>query len=112
LAQDFYFQADRKYQIDRLTREFHPGPAISGYPKEKAIQLIYDLEHHNREFYTGYFGYKLGNLNSSWINIRCAKYANKHLHIYVGGGIMKDSNPEKEWTETELKSKTILDIMD
>lgn len=111
LAQDFRFKINSQVQLERLTKEFHPGPAISGFPKEKAIQLIYELEPHEREFYTGYFGYKLGKLNSSWINIRCAKYVNEHLYVYVGGGIMKDSDPEKEWIETELKSKAILDVV-
>ncbi len=111
LAQDFYFQVNSQAQLNQLTKAFHPGPAISGFPKEKAIQLIYELEPHERAFYTGYFGYKLGKLNSSWINIRCAKYCNEHLYVYVGGGIMKDSDPEKEWVETELKSRAILDVM-
>jgi isochorismate synthase len=95
-----------------LLKELHPSPAISGYPKEKAVQHIYKLEAHDREYYTGYFGYRLGNLNSSWINIRCAKYSRRRLYAYVGGGIMKDSDPEKEWVETELKSKAILDIIE
>jgi isochorismate synthase len=111
LAQDFFFQVDSKEQLDQLVQELHPGPAISGYPKEKAIQYIYDLEPHDREFYTGYFGYRFGSLNSSWINIRCAKYSNHYLYVYVGGGIMKDSNPEKEWIETEMKSQAVLDTM-
>ncbi len=111
LAQDFYFRIENEKDLEALTQEFHPGPAISGYPKEKAIEFIYELEAHNREYYTGYFAYQLGNLKSSWINIRCAKYSDKNLYVYVGGGIMQDSNPEKEWTETELKSKAILDII-
>jgi isochorismate synthase len=32
---------------------------------------------------------------------------NKAL-VYVGGGVTKDSSPEKEWEETVAKSKTIL----
>ena len=32
--------------------------------------------------------------------------------IYVGGGITKDSNPEKEWEETVNKTKTIGSILD
>ncbi len=32
-------------------------------------------------------------------------------HIYIGGGITKDSIPEKEWNETINKSKTIEKVL-
>ena len=32
--------------------------------------------------------------------------------LYVGGGITAGSDPDKEWEETELKSRTLLDIID
>ena len=31
--------------------------------------------------------------------------------IYVGGGITKDSDPEKEWDETVNKTKTIVNVL-
>jgi isochorismate synthase len=30
------------------------------------------------------------------------------VHLFVGGGITAQSNPEKEWIETELKSEAVL----
>jgi isochorismate synthase len=38
-------------------------------------------------------------------------YADGKIHIYVGGGITKDSIPEDEWTETVNKSKTMLKVL-
>ena len=32
-------------------------------------------------------------------------------YLYVGGGVTKDSDPEKEWQETVAKSNTMLRIM-
>jgi len=31
--------------------------------------------------------------------------------LYVGGGILPDSDPEKEWQETEMKAKTLSNVM-
>jgi isochorismate synthase len=42
------------------------------------------------------------------VNLRCARLYKNAVHIFVGGGITAQSNPAKEWTETELKSEDIL----
>ena len=45
------------------------------------------------------------------MNLRCAKIYQNKVKLYVGGGIMPDSIPENEWKETELKSKTIGELL-
>ena len=42
------------------------------------------------------------------MNLRCTEIFANGVKLYVGGGITKDSIPEKEWEETELKSQTLL----
>ena len=42
-----------------------------------------------------------------YVNLRCAQIINNKALVYVGGGITKDSDPEKEWNETVNKTKTI-----
>jgi isochorismate synthase len=39
------------------------------------------------------------------------QFKNGEAHIYVGGGITKDSIPENEWTETQNKAHTISRIL-
>ena len=36
---------------------------------------------------------------------------NNNAEIYVGGGITKESNPEKEWEETVAKSNIMLKVL-
>ncbi|MDN3691954.1 chorismate-binding protein [Chryseobacterium tructae] len=43
-----------------------------------------------------------------FVNLRCARLYKDSVHVFVGGGITAQSNPKKEWTETELKSEAIL----
>jgi len=46
------------------------------------------------------------------VAIRSALYKNHKLYLYAGAGIVKESNPEEEFFETELKFKTILNLFD
>ena len=46
-----------------------------------------------------------------YVNLRCAQIINKKALVYVGGGITRDSDPEKEWNETVNKTKTIVKVL-
>jgi isochorismate synthase len=46
-----------------------------------------------------------------YVNLRCAQIIGDRLFLYLGGGFTADSDPEKEWEETENKSKTLLDLL-
>lgn len=94
-----------------LVSLLHPTPAVCGLPKEAAKQFILENENYKRSYYTGF----LGELNSNktndshlFVNLRCMEIKNEHAEIYVGGGITKESIPEKEWEETVAKSNIML----
>jgi len=95
----------------------HPTPAVCGLPKNVAKQFILENENYNRAYYTGF----LGELNMSskndkdshlFVNLRCMEVEGNEASIFVGGGITKDSNPEKEWEETVQKSQIMLNVLD
>ena len=94
-----------------LIEELHPTPAVCGLPRENALQFILEEEGYDRTYYTGYFG-ELNMSNSDisefYVNLRCMKYRNGSVDVYVGGGITAESDPEKEWEETVYKSQTLL----
>jgi isochorismate synthase len=89
----------------------HPTPAVSGLPQHLSLEFIESLEKHQRELYAGYIGLVAENQASVYVNLRCAQIQNGSIHLYLGGGYTKDSDPELEWKETENKSKTILDLV-
>jgi isochorismate synthase len=91
-----------------LLNELHPTPAVCGVPKDKALKIINELEANNRSFYTGYIGLVENNELELFVNLRCASVFKDSVSVFVGGGITTKSNPEKEWEETELKSKVII----
>lgn len=98
-------------KIDRLLSELSPTPALCGYPKEYALNRIKEYEKHSRKYYGGYIGPKVGNSMSLYVNLRSMECGKDSITLYVGGGITSQSEIEKEWIETENKSKTLLNLL-
>ncbi len=101
-------------QLKDIILKIHPTPAVCGIPKNTAQDFIVENEAYNREFYTGFMGeLNLGAKKgtSLFVNLRCLKIENQKAMIYVGGGITADSDAEKEWEETQNKSRTMLSLL-
>jgi isochorismate synthase len=95
--------------IPRLLNALHPTPAVCGWPTPVARQLIGEIENYDRSYYTGYLGpVEDATTFNLFVNLRCMNITASHAVVYVGGGITIDSDPETEWEETELKSRTML----
>jgi para-aminobenzoate synthetase component 1 len=81
------------------------------------MEIIEELEPHRRGVYCdaiGYIGFD-GNMDTN-IAIRTAVYISQsnsqgEISFYAGGGIVADSDLEKEYTETLDKAASILKVM-
>ena len=94
-----------------IVAALHPTPAVAGVPKNKAISIIAEKEKHDRSFYSGYLG-KIDSKNCAlFVNLRCLQIKDNNARLFVGGGITKDSIPEKEWEEIIHKSQTMIDAL-
>ncbi len=95
-----------------LLRGCFPGGSITGAPKLRAMQIIEELEPHQRGLYCGAIGYIGfdGNMDTN-IAIRTAVYADSEISFYAGGGIVADSELEKEYTETFDKASSMMKLM-
>ncbi|MGG0655816.1 chorismate-binding protein [Rummeliibacillus pycnus] len=95
------------HSLDVLMSTF-PAGAITGYPKEKAIELIDQIETSHRNIFGGAIGYIGFNGNIDFaITIRSMLIKNGIAHIQSGAGIVKDSIPERELNETIDKTKSL-----
>ena len=94
--------------LDKIIKDLHPTPAVCGIPKDFCNENIRKYEKFPREFYAGYIKVETEESILYFVNLRCARLYKDSVHVFVGGGITAQSNPEKEWTETELKSEAIL----
>lgn len=103
------FKADiNPGDLDKIIKNLHPTPAVCGIPKDFCKGKIRELEKFPRELYAGYIKIETEETVYYFVNLRCCKLYQDSVHIFVGGGITAQSNPEKEWRETELKSEAIL----
>lgn len=102
----------RNSHLKELITALHPTPAVCGLPKEKAKQFITKNEAYDRGFYTGFLG-ELGQDAKAhlFVNLRCMKFYNQTLHIFVGGGITAASNAQLEWEETVAKTQTMRGVL-
>ncbi len=90
----------------------HPTPAVCGTPVKKALDFINEYEPHQRSFYTGFLGIvEAQDELELFVNLRCVQLVDKEAHIYVGGGITKDSVPEEEWKELLHKAQTMVSVL-
>lgn len=98
--------------LRQLIRTLHPTPAICGLPKKRSFDFIMDHEGYDRSFYTGFLGeLNVEETTELFVNLRCMRFKDSQVHIYVGGGITPQSNPLAEWEETEAKTQTIKSIL-
>ena len=94
--------------LDSIIEELHPTPAVCGIPKDFCKEKIQEFEKFPRELYAGFIRIETDDFIQYFVNLRCAKLYSDSVHLFVGGGITAQSNPEKEWRETELKSEAVL----
>lgn len=86
-----------------------PGGTITGVPKVRTMEVIAELEPHARGIYTGSIGYVsfAGDMDLN-IVIRTILLKEGTAYVNVGGGIVWDSIPEREYKETLNKARSQL----
>ncbi|CAM4114211.1 isochorismate synthase [Flavobacterium antarcticum] len=111
------FKSD--FDLKKVLKVLHPTPAVCGLPKEVAKDFILKNEGYERKFYAGFLGELNGNLlknenkdSNLFVNLRCMEIQQSKIHLYIGCGITKESNPEKEYFETANKAMTMKRILD
>src|SRR5581483_5901630 len=87
-----------------LVTALHPTPAVCGWPTAAARQVIAELEDLDRGRYTGAVGWVDAHGNGRFgVAIRCAEIDGTTARVFAGNGIVADSDPATELTETRAK---------
>src|SRR5947209_3647272 len=87
-----------------------PAGTVTGAPKVRAMAIIDELEPERRGPYAGavgYVGWGAANLDTA-IAIRCALVRRDRVVVQAGAGIVADSDPAREFRETEDKAQAVL----
>ena len=101
IVSDVQGKVNPAYKAIQVLRAAFPAGTVSGAPKISAIQILSRLEKTKRRFYAGAVGYIQSNGDLDFcIAIRTALRQGNTWTLQAGGGIVYDSNPDREWEET------------
>ncbi len=88
----------------------HPTPAVGGSPRGVAVNSIRKLEGFSRGLYAGTMGWMNARGGGEFmVGIRSALVNGTKARAYAGAGIVKGSDPDKEFAETDLKFRALLE---
>ncbi|OUM95513.1 MAG: anthranilate synthase [Thermobacillus sp. ZCTH02-B1] len=98
---------DGKDALDVIGAVF-PGGTITGAPKVRTMEILEELEPTRRGPYYGSLGWidYSGDMEFN-ILIRTMVVRDGHVHIQAGGGVVIDSDPEREYKESLNKAKAL-----
>jgi anthranilate synthase component 1 len=95
-----------------LLRATFPAGTVSGAPKVRAMEIIDELETTRRGIYAGVIGYiGYDGTMDSCIAIRTVVMQGDTVHIQAGGGIVADSDPQREYEESWNKAKALAEAV-
>lgn len=112
LRSDFTFSLPDNLHLGDLLHTLHPTPAVCGLPKRDTFEFIIHNEHTPRRYYSGFMGILDPAAETHlYVSLRCMNIEGNQYHLYAGGGLLKDSQEEQEWAETEAKLETMRRIL-
>ena len=92
-----------------LVEELHPTPAVGGVPSDTALRWIRDHEPSGRGWYAAPVGwFDAAGDGDFAVALRSCVLRGREAFLYAGAGIVRDSDPDLEYTETELKKQALL----
>ncbi|KAA0543154.1 isochorismate synthase [Bacillus sp. BGMRC 2118] len=103
-----------KDQVDLLeiVERLHPTPALGGFPKARALEEIRIHEQLDRGWYAGPIGWLDHNGDGEFaVAIRSALFKQHEASLFAGCGIVAKSEPSKEYEETMIKFKPMLNAI-
>jgi para-aminobenzoate synthetase component 1 len=98
--------------LARILEATFPGGSVTGAPKIAAVDLIAELEPVGRGAAMGALGRVYGNGDFDLaLTIRTFAIADGRIHLWVGGGIVWDSDPAAEVEESWTKARPLLEAV-
>jgi isochorismate synthase EntC len=103
--------SDPRPNVLELVRALAPTPAVGGFPRAEALELIEQVEGFDRGRYAGSVGWVDAAGDGTWaVALRCAEFSDdrRSARLVAGGGIVADSEPLAELAETQAKFQAML----
>lgn len=114
LRTDISFRLKDTGHIGSLINDLYPTPAVCGMPKAQTRLFIARNENYDRGYYSGFCGIvsPLGH-TGLYVTLRCMRIdtLRNACTLYAGGGLLRESDEETEWEETEAKMNTMRQLL-
>jgi menaquinone-specific isochorismate synthase len=91
-----------------LISRLHPTPALGGFPRDLTMNYLKSVEPFNRGWYGAPIGLVSEKETDLAIAIRSMLVSENQLHLFSGAGVVKGSEPAKEWEELDRKIQHVL----
>lgn len=102
-----------EFHIFDLIKSLHPTPALGGVPSDVALAFMREHEELDRGWYGAPIGWLDSNQHGEFaVGIRSALVQGDEVSLFAGCGIMRDSDPEEEYEETNIKFLPILSVLE
>jgi isochorismate synthase len=112
LATPIHAQLSEPRSAIELAGILHPTPAVGGEPRDRALEVIDELEGLDRGWYAGPIGWMDAAEDGEFcVALRSALLRDRTAHLYAGGGVVAASEPAAELAETELKLEATLPLV-
>lgn len=96
----------------RLLKALHPTPALGGFPRQSALKWLHENEGLERGWYASPVGWVDSRGEGEFVvAIRSALVDGADARLFAGCGIMEDSDPDSEYTESCLKLKPMINAL-
>ncbi|MHB9155740.1 MAG: isochorismate synthase [Endomicrobiales bacterium] len=96
---------------EAIIETLHPTPAICGYPRNNALNVINKIEPFKRGWYSGLIGAVGKDYAEFAVGLRSALIAGNRISLFSGAGIVEGSDYMNEWKELEYKIGTFVKII-
>jgi len=93
-----------------IVEALHPTPAVGGLPPAVAAETIRDVETFERGWYAAPVGWFDATGDGEFlVAIRSGVAGGDRATLFAGNGIVRDSDPQEEWDEIQLKYRPLLE---
>jgi len=101
---------EEERHVVELVEALHPTPAVGGLPPAKALETISETEAFDRGWYAAPIGWFDADGDGTFaVAIRSGTTEGSAATLFAGAGIVRDSDPDSEWDELQLKYRPVLD---
>jgi menaquinone-specific isochorismate synthase len=107
LCRELEVTADDSLADAAWLQALHPTPALCGAPRAEVRAWLREAEPFDRGLYGGVLGWLERDRAEARVAIRGLLLHDRQVSVYAGAGLVRGSDPDREWAETQAKAAAV-----